>query len=651
MDDRLRAEYSNLNTEEDFAPELHRSQAGDDTSPAQVDGMNADAEVPATSGVATMSAIADADDTILAEEARMPTLEGRTRPLLSHSADRDDLGRVVAPGQSSIGGVDAAPTGDKDRPDSMDRSDAAPRKDWRASMSRVGLCVLVLVFIGLCIRYLPRRVSRWFPPPTGACGGPQRCRVCTLRPTLPLWRWMCDECSLGYRLSNKTCEANQCTCDGGSPAIQANCTENGAEKCSECASGYHLLNHRCFRNHCFCDEGFTSHRCDEDGMESCIDCNDGFHLAGWSCKLNRCFCRSGVGINGTGCDKHGTEECSKCNGGLHLVEKACVKNLCHCRDGVAAMGAECKEDGAEQCIDCYPGFHLGDTSSVCIANRCTCRHGLPTIDKSCTLDGAEECASCDAGFHLVTGLCAENHCFCRGGTPVKGVTCDQNKAWKCSTCRDGFHMLDAHCDPYVRMYAMKLPQHTGMPALHSDLTRRNHTVVLLRGEVHWNSSAAAVLLLPELFHHLALEDAQRRALDSWVHGGGHLISCGDWFGHNGRFLNFAFDWRLQGTLASNRPRRSKPCSIFCKGPDVLEWSSSLSCFAANSLPSGAMAVYGSNNSVCAFTTSRGEGRVTYLGFNWYNASGASGSHREARAGWTDVLGLAMLGTGLHGLHD
>lgn len=234
---------------------------------------------------------------------------------------------------------------------------------------------------------------------------------------------------------------------------------------------------------------------------------------------------------------------------------------------------------------------------------------------------------------------------------MKGVTCDQNKAWKCSTCRDGFHMLDAHCDPYVRMYAMKLPQHTGMPALHADLTRRNHTVVLLRGEVHWNSSAAAVLLLPELFHHLALEDAQRRALDSWVHGGGHLISCGDWFGHNGRFLNFAFDWRLQGTLASNRPRRSKPCSIFCKGPDVLEWSSSLSCFAANSLPSGAMAVYGSNNSVCAFTTSRGEGRVTYLGFNWYNASGASGSHREARAGWTDVLGLAMLGTGLHGLHD
>lgn len=238
---------------------------------------------------------------------------------------------------------------------------------------------------------------------------------------------------------------------------------------------------------------------------------------------------------------------------------------------------------------------------------------------------------------------------------MKGVYCDRNKAWNCSTCRDGFHMLGEHCDPFVRMYDVeaKLHKHTGKTALLSDLQGHGHTVILLslKNYINWNSSNAAVLLLPELFHSVALEDAQRRALDSWIHAGGHLISCGDWFGHNGRFLNVAFGWTLQGTLTSHRPSRSRFCSIFCKGPDVLEWSSSLSCFAARSLPSGATAAYGSNSSVCVFTTRRGEGRVTYLGFNWYNASGASGSDREARAGWTDVLGLAMLGTGLHGLHD
>jgi len=461
---------------------------------------------------------------------------------------------------------------------------------------------------------------------------------------------MCDECSLGYRLLNDTCEANLCTCHGGSAAVHAYCTENGVEKCAECASGYHMLNHRCFRNQCFCDNGNKSNTCDIDGMESCSDCNDGFHLEGWSCKLNRCFCRKGVGINGTGCDEHGTEECSKCNGGLHLVKKHCVKNLCRCRNGVAAIGADCKEDGAHQCTDCNLGWYLNTTSSFCVANLCTCRHGLPTTGESCSLDGAQICAACDAGFHLVDGLCAENRCHCRGGTPVNGVHCDRNKAWKCSTCRDGFHMLGVHCDPYVRMYAVseKLHQQTGMPALRGDLESGNHTVLLLssKNEISWNSSAAAVLLLPELFHSLGLEDAQLRALDSWIHGGGHLVSCGDWFGHNGRFLNVAFDWALQGTLTSNKPSRSRFCSIFCKGPDVLEWSSSLSCFAGHSLPSGAAPAYGSKSSVCAFTTRRGEGRVTYLGFNWYNSSGASGSDREARAGWTDVLGLAILGTGL-----
>jgi len=648
MDDRLRAEYSNLSTEEDFVPEKQHPQDGHDTTVEQVDRMTVDAEVPTASDAATTRAVADTDDHVLAEEARLPPLQGHAKPLLSEPPIRDELGTDVT---SLAGDVDAVPVGDRDRTDSIFRSAPAPRNSWRAGISRFCLCLSVLLLFGLCIRYLPRRVSRWFPPPTGACGGPQRCRICTLRPIFPLWRWMCDECNPGYRLSNDTCEANLCTCHGGSPATHASCTENGAEKCADCANEYHLLNYRCFRNHCYCSKGFTSHICDADGMERCRECNDGFHLAGWSCKLNRCFCRSGVGINGTGCDKHGTEECSKCNGGLHLVKKACVKNLCHCPNGVAAMGLECKEDGAEQCTDCHPGFHLLEATSTCVANRCTCQDGLPTSGEGCTLDGGEECAACDIGFHLVTGLCVKNQCFCRGGTPVGGVSCEEDKAWKCRTCRNGFHMMDVRCDPYVDIYAItqKLHKQTGMPALLDDLKRHGHTVVplLSNDDVQWNNSAAAILVLPELFHGLALEDAERRALDSWVHGGGHLISCGDWFGHNGRFLNVAFHWTLQGTLTSNRPpSRSRLCSIFCEGPDVLEWSSTLSCFAAQSLPSGATAVYGSNSSVCAFTTSRGQGRVTYLGFNWYSSSGDSGSRREARAGWTDVLGLAMLGTGL-----
>lgn len=646
MDERLRAEYCNVSTEEDV-PEPNHSQDVD-TSTAQIDGMNADAKAPTASEVATSSAVAVTDDCVHEEEATLPPMQGRAMPLLADSPNGDELEAGVPFRQSSVGGaVDAAPRCDGDSPDSTGPS-TTPTNKGRTIISRFCLCLGVFMLIGVCIRYLPRRVSRWFPPPAGACGGPQRCAICTVRPTIPLWRWMCDECSLGYRLSNDTCEANLCTCHGGSPAIHANCTENGAEMCTECASGYHLLPDRtCNRNQCFCDKGNTSHTCDVDMMERCSDCNDGFHLEGWSCKLNRCFCRKGVGINGTGCDEHGTEECSKCNGGLHLVEKACVKNLCKCPGGMAAMGAECKKDGAEQCIDCHLGWYLvRATSDVCIANVCTCRHGSPTTGQSCTLDGAEECAACDAGFHLVDGLCAQNKCFCRGGTPVKGIYCDRHKAWNCSTCNDGFHMLGEHCDPLVRMYDLeaKLHKHTGNTALLYDLQSQGHTVILLSSKnyISWSSTTASVLLLPELFHSVALEDAQRRALDSWIHAGGHLISCGDWFGHNGRFLNVAFGWTLQGTLTSHRPSRSRYCSIFCKGPDVLEWSSSLSCFAARSLPSGATAAYGTNSSVCAFTTRRGEGRVTYLGFNWYNASGASGSDREARAGWTDVLGLAVV---------
>lgn len=648
MNGRLRAEYRSVSTEEDLVPEHHHSQDGDDTSTNQVDGMNADANVSTASDVATSSAVAVTDNHTLAEEAPIPGLQGQTTPLLVDSADKNELGTDVASGQSSIGGVvDAVPIGDGNNPDGVGRSISPSRN----KISQFCSCLAVLLFIGVCIRYLPRRISRWFPPPTGACGGPQRCHICTLRPTLPLWRWMCDECSLGYRLSDDTCEANLCTCDGGSEAIHTNCTENGAEKCTECDSGYHLFNHRCLKNQCFCGKGTISHTCDIDGMERCSDCDDGFHLAAWSCELNRCFCRKGVGINGTGCDHHGTEECSRCNGGLHLVKKHCVKNLCQCQNGLAETGEDCKEDGAHQCKECDLGWHLNTNSRFCIANNCTCDHGSPTKGKSCTLDGAHICAECYAGFHLVGGLCAENRCHCRGGTAMNRVYCDRNEAWNCSECDLGFHMLGAHCDPFVNMYAIseKLHKLTGMPALRADLENRKHTVILLssKDDISWNSNAAAVLLLPELFHSVGLDYRQRKALDSWIQAGGHLISCGDFFGHNGRLLNVAFDWKLQGTLTSNRPSRSRFCSILCKGPDVLEWSSSLSCFAKRSLPSGAKPAYGSNRSVCAFTTSRGKGRVTYLGFNWYNASGASGSDREAGAGWRDVLEHAILGTGLN----
>merc|ERR1711879_554617 len=99
----------------------------------------------------------------------------------------------------------------------------------------------------------------------------------------------------------------------------------------------------------------------------------------------------------------------------------------------------------------------------------------------------------------------------------------------------------------------------------------------------------------------------------------------------GRFLNAAFGWSLQGVLSYDNPQKVSSCTIFCEGPTAIEWGTEVSCYAKSSLPASAHVAYTDTNSVCVFTLKHGRGRVTYLGFDWYNSN---------RSNWTQVLHLA-----------
>merc|ERR1712113_897016 len=86
----------------------------------------------------------------------------------------------------------------------------------------------------------------------------------------------------------------------------------------------------------------------------------------------------------------------------------------------------------------------------------------------------------------------------------------------------------------------------GVPALIQDLESFDNKAIHFAavGPENWNTSRAAVLLIPELYKKLLLDESSSIALRSWVENGGHLVVCGDYWGHNGRFLNAVFGWSL-----------------------------------------------------------------------------------------------------------
>lgn len=337
----------------------------------------------------------------------------------------------------------------------------------------------------------------------------------------------------------------------------------------------------------------------------------------------------------------GRWRCSECGDGYHSVgESVCGANICFCKGGLAMEGSACKTDLIDNCSQCHSGFH--PVGATCAMNRCSCRHGtFIGPGPGCSKDGAEECLSCDDGFHIDVGnICAENRCVCRGGTADIGIACDTHGAWKCSMCYDGFYMHGDHCAPIVHVFNSATFMHTkqGAPSLISDLRSCGHNTTSFSAISleHWNSTSAAVLVLPELFQKLELGSLTGRGLRGWIHSGGHFVVCGDYYGHNGRFLNAVFGWSLQGVLSYSSPTRRPSCSIFCDGPDNVEWDPEVSSYAENSLPALSQAAYGEAHSVAVFTLVYGRGRISYLGFDWYDSN---------RSNWEKVLNMAVMGSG------
>jgi len=178
----------------------------------------------------------------------------------------------------------------------------------------------------------------------------------------------------------------------------------------------------------------------------------------------------------------------------------------------------------------------------------------------------------------------------------------------------------------------------GAPDLMADLQAHGHDVegFASTGDASWGSRDAGAVIVPELFNKLDLGTSAIQSLHEWVGDGGHLITCGDYFGHNGRFLNTVFGWDLQGVLSYGSASMGTACGIFCEGPRSLEWNPEVSCYAQQSLPPGVDVAYNESSSVCVFTLKVGEGRVTYLGFDWYN---------RTRHAWGRALQLAVVGSG------
>lgn len=335
--------------------------------------------------------------------------------------------------------------------------------------------------------------------------------------------------------------------------------------------------------------------------------------------------------------------CIECTEAYHMVDVGlCKVNSCFCRNGTALIGSACNMDRAERCGKCDDGFHVD--GFTCSENQCSCNHGSPVgPGPGCDVDGVEQCRVCDDGFHFVGGHeCSENHCTCPGGTAPAGDACPKDDLLLCIGCNAGFQLHDGHCDAVVRVFNSGTYMHTdrGAPDMIADLKSSGHNASGFSGMSidSWNQSSAAVLVVPELYVKLELGVDTSKALREWVRSGGHLIVCGDYVGHNGRFLNAVFSWTLQGVFAYDTPKLvAASCSIFCvAGPKSVEFHDEVSCYSQASLPSSAKTAYAADkNTVCVFTLPMSRGRVTYIGFDWYDTT---------REHWKEVLHRAVLGT-------
>ena len=358
----------------------------------------------------------------------------------------------------------------------------------------------------------------------------------------------CADCnSIGYHVPAYTydigndkasleCEAKVCVCPNGDSFAKANgnCTIHGDTQCTACDDYYHLStyetdNDNCNANVCTCTGGTAAGigECDTHETEQCLNCNDfGYTVdAGTGgCRANECICERyhdgetsqftpGVGRgtaaadainpNATKCSAEGASECAFCWDGIDDTSigqywhvdtysdpssesyNKCVINVCWCVDGTEKGFNACPEhydvelglgvnNNATSVINGDVGGrgHFCDVcddqdmvlndNKHCVNRPCLCTNGLGEDTGRCNKDLYHICKSCQSGYKIdgtnftetidgqITKVnrCVPNVCRCDHGEELNDGKCLDDGAIGCvfDKCDPGYHFNSATLD-------------------------------------------------------------------------------------------------------------------------------------------------------------------------------------------------------------
>ena len=168
-------------------------------------------------------------------------------------------------------------------------------------------------------------------------------------------------CSKFSHMKDSICKENVCKCRDGTPTPK--CVEHDSECCSHCNLGFRVEEKKCVRNICTCDNGDAALgiTCTAHGSQNCVSCAAGYDLDGKICKKQeiKCTCDNGTPASGEACIKS-TRKCSSCDAGFYLnVGNVCTP--CICDNGVRSPNKQ--RDGGKYCCGRCGLSYKKDTKS------------------------------------------------------------------------------------------------------------------------------------------------------------------------------------------------------------------------------------------------------------------------------------------------
>ena len=176
-----------------------------------------------------------------------------------------------------------------------------------------------------------------------------------------------------------------------------------------------------------------------------------------------------------------------------------------------------------------------------------------------------------------------------------------------------------------------------------------HTVVPFT-DLDATSIAAAVagrqvLVFPEMEQGSLVsqtDEAAETVIRDFVEGGGTLMLSLDNSGRGVTALNEIFGFSLISTSARTSALQPEAVgTTFEGGPVSLPRHSATMSIPKSTLPTGAISIYGQSDRSTVAVIPFGEGQITVLGWDWFNAAPLG----ALDGGWLDVLGRAISARG------